>query len=558
MAAAEQHGERHRHADARRCFFRALALLSQDTPDSMAVRILKGLGRCASLSGEPTTAVAVLRAWASGAPWAARPAVRVEANLVLAALLALEGRHVESARARRAATRDLAALGRDRECVEAALAAASGLAYAGQVMFAREAAEAAVGAAARAGDPSLRAQARTVHGLILGMLGETSMAAGEIGEALALALRHQLTSAAAEAYRLLGSIQEYASRYRDEQAAFSSTLAYCRKHDQEHTAGICLGCLAYSYFRSGNWRRSDDMARRVIGDHTIARASRHVAESVRGLILVHRGETRTALRLLRTSRDGCREIGLLLMDFFNLLGLARVDELREDPASAAAHYRALIDFWGETDDRHDAVPGLTAAVSFFAAQRRHDDASAAAEALDRIASVTANPEATGAAHLGAAELVLLDGRADRAAKGFRRALAAYEQRDLALEPIHCRLRLGAALRLDHHDEEALEHLQVARQKARRLGARPLLARADALLAGAVRHPGARSPGTWSLLSSRQREVARDVARGLTNKEIAARLGVSVRTVDMHVAHVLARLDCRTRAQAAARIATDRL
>jgi DNA-binding NarL/FixJ family response regulator len=86
----------------------------------------------------------------------------------------------------------------------------------------------------------------------------------------------------------------------------------------------------------------------------------------------------------------------------------------------------------------------------------------------------------------------------------------------------------------------------------------LLARADALLAGAVRHPGARSPGTWSLLSSRQREVARDVARGLTNKEIAARLGVSVRTVDMHVAHVLARLDCRTRAQAAARIATDRL
>lgn len=40
---------------------------------------------------------------------------------------------------------------------------------------------------------------------------------------------------------------------------------------------------------------------------------------------------------------------------------------------------------------------------------------------------------------------------------------------------------------------------------------------------------------------------------MTNKEIAARLGLSVRTVDMHVAHVLRRLDCRTRAEAAAKI-----
>ncbi len=554
LAAAERHCARHRHAAAKGCFFRALALLPTDTPDSIAVRALQGLARCTSLAGEPVSAAAELRGWASAAPWSERPVVRAESSLVLAALLALEGRHVESARARRAAARDFAALGRDRECVEAALAAASGLAYAGQFMFAREAAETAVSAAGRVADPALRAQAQTLYGMILGMLGETSEAAAEIRAALALALRHRLTTAAAEAYRLLGTVQEYASHYPDEQSAFSSALAYCRKHDEEQTAGICLGCLAYSYFRSGNWRRSDDTARRVIGDRTIAPASRHVAQSVQGLLLAHRGETRPALRLLQQSLDGCREIGLLLMDFFNLLGLALVDELQARPESAATRYRALIDFWSGTDDRHDAIPGLTAAVSFFAAQGRRDDAAAAAEALDRIASLTANPESAGAAYFGAAELALLDGHPDQATAGFRRALAAYEQRELALEPIHCRLRLGAALRLGGCIDEALDHLQAARQRARRLGARPLLARADALLAPSAGRPRAQAPDGWSMLSSRQREVACEVARGLTNKEIATRLGVSVRTVDMHVAHVLARLNCRTRTEAATRLA----
>jgi DNA-binding NarL/FixJ family response regulator len=47
-------------------------------------------------------------------------------------------------------------------------------------------------------------------------------------------------------------------------------------------------------------------------------------------------------------------------------------------------------------------------------------------------------------------------------------------------------------------------------------------------------------------------VIRRVAEGRTNREIAAELYLSVRTVDMHVRHSLIALGCRSRLDAARR------
>jgi len=54
------------------------------------------------------------------------------------------------------------------------------------------------------------------------------------------------------------------------------------------------------------------------------------------------------------------------------------------------------------------------------------------------------------------------------------------------------------------------------------------------------------------LTERQTDVVRLLAEGLTNAEIAARLVLSVRTVDTHVAAILDKLDAKTRRDAAAR------
>jgi DNA-binding NarL/FixJ family response regulator len=51
------------------------------------------------------------------------------------------------------------------------------------------------------------------------------------------------------------------------------------------------------------------------------------------------------------------------------------------------------------------------------------------------------------------------------------------------------------------------------------------------------------------LTRREQQVLAELRRGRSNKEIAARLGVSVTTINKHVQKVLRKLDVRTRAQA---------
>jgi len=67
----------------------------------------------------------------------------------------------------------------------------------------------------------------------------------------------------------------------------------------------------------------------------------------------------------------------------------------------------------------------------------------------------------------------------------------------------------------------------------------------------VRHmAGTRERAAESELTSRELEVLRLVARGLTNYQIARELGLSVRTVEAHLTHVYTKLDVNSRTEAA--------
>ncbi|MGH8720905.1 MAG: response regulator transcription factor, partial [Burkholderiales bacterium] len=95
----------------------------------------------------------------------------------------------------------------------------------------------------------------------------------------------------------------------------------------------------------------------------------------------------------------------------------------------------------------------------------------------------------------------------------------------------------------------------AAREAERLGARLLFDEAaqqlralGEALAGALGPRGARRAERGGL-TARQLQVLGEISRGLTDKEIARSLRLSPRTVEMHVAHALSALDCRSRAEA---------
>jgi DNA-binding NarL/FixJ family response regulator len=62
----------------------------------------------------------------------------------------------------------------------------------------------------------------------------------------------------------------------------------------------------------------------------------------------------------------------------------------------------------------------------------------------------------------------------------------------------------------------------------------------------IRAAGGRLSNGMPALTAREREIAALIARGLTNRQIARQLFVSVRTVEAHVSRILDKLSVRSR------------
>ena len=92
-------------------------------------------------------------------------------------------------------------------------------------------------------------------------------------------------------------------------------------------------------------------------------------------------------------------------------------------------------------------------------------------------------------------------------------------------------------------ERASAMLEAAVRAATELGMQPLERRARDALASLKAGPGP--------LTSRELEIAALVAEGMTNKEVATRLRVSVRTAENHLLNVMNKLGLDNRAQVAA-------
>ena len=127
-------------------------------------------------------------------------------------------------------------------------------------------------------------------------------------------------------------------------------------------------------------------------------------------------------------------------------------------------------------------------------------------------------------------------------------LSSYQDRTFVLEA----LRAGASgyVLKGASKQELLAIVHAAMAGERRIQA----SLGTSLLQAEASESGATTGGSTQLLSDRELEVLRLMARGQTNAAIGHRLHLSVNTVKTHVQHLLRKLDAPDRAAAVARAA----
>jgi DNA-binding CsgD family transcriptional regulator/tetratricopeptide (TPR) repeat protein len=215
--------------------------------------------------------------------------------------------------------------------------------------------------------------------------------------------------------------------------------------------------------------------------------------------------------------------------------------------------------------------GLRAQAELAALARARRDGGAVADQLARARTLLttarhAAEEAMAVTPNAAGWLALAEAEHERA-RGVARpelwadAVAAWERLERPPLVAYCRWRQAEALvAAGAGRAQASGPLQQAHAVAARIGAKPIAEQLE-LLAQRARleltspdaGPPDRKQGLEELLdlTPREAEVLTLLARGYTNREIAATLVISVRTAGVHVSHILRKLGAPNRLEAAA-------
>jgi DNA-binding CsgD family transcriptional regulator len=228
----------------------------------------------------------------------------------------------------------------------------------------------------------------------------------------------------------------------------------------------------------------------------------------------------------------------------------KVSAWRGDPAAVVRHFELAgrcADLAEWTDpavrDRLDA-----ALAEAWVALGRSSEAIQISAWLREVGKRLGRPALTANADRIDALVQAQAGDLDAAAESARAAVAGHGSSPLRVELVRSLLAFGRIERRRKARKQSREALSQARELAAAMGHQPLLAEIEQEL---PRIAAARS-GTE--LTATEQRVAGLVASGATNRDAAAELFVSVRTVETHVASIYRKLGVRTRAELARKLA----
>ena len=324
----------------------------------------------------------------------------------------------------------------------------------------------------------------------------------------------------------IARLEEYADRRRDALATWRGTMARAAvsQHEGRFDDAIRLASEAREMAARGNHQAADFLYRILVHTCRMKTGQGSIDEVLHG-----RGGGPDVFPIfwaMVAAESGDREAAAPLFE----LALPAIAVLDGSHLQVVTGMAFALVAWSL--DRADVAPVIYASLEPFA---------------DELAVASSGQATSGGSvsrYLG--QMATLIGDWDRVEVDFARAMRRNLETGARAEVGETRLDWATALLrrgLARDRERANAMLEAAARGAAELGMEPLRRAALNALAALK---GARSP-----LTDRELEVAALVADGLSNKEIATRLRLSVRTAENHVLNVMNKLGLDNRAQVAA-------
>ena len=519
------------------------AALTPADDDGARDRRLVSAGHALFQAGEPGGARAMLESVAAGGN-----AARFEALCRLGTLLdeTVGGDSSFSAFEGALRTDDPALAARAHRCL------AQALAYVGDLEQALEHADAAVGAAEPLEDGESLLYALSMQALVRKIAGHAGWRES-LERALALERVCDLPDLDACPSAVEADTKRLAFELDSGRATYESMLARAAERGDVQTESWCRFGLASIEIASGHW---DDAARHAdelcdLAEQTgllrlpALRTTAHVA--------VLRGDVARAREALATAVAEAESTG----ELHNLRAALQTEGLLElslgEPGLAAVALRRarLI-----AESMAVGDPGLLLffldEVEALAGIGETEEAAAVLDAYERRAASSPSPWIAPLVQRARGVILAAGRELDGAQATLEAAVGAEESVPMPLERARARLALGRVLRRKQARREAHAILAGALAQFEGLGAALWADRAREEL-GRI---GGRAPSSDDLTPT-ERRIAALVADGMTNREVAASLFVTPKTVESALTRVYRKLGVRSRTELARHLAVMR-
>lgn len=272
--------------------------------------------------------------------------------------------------------------------------------------------------------------------------------------------------------------------------------------------------------------------------------------TILAMLAALRGDREATRDRLDAAADWVASQGLVRPATLGSWALACLDLVDDRPSDALDRLRMMAADVGGRGHLAIRVMAAPHVVEAAVRSRQPESATHALAVFDRWIGASDCAPRRALSHRSHA---LLADRVSDADEHFREAIRLHRRGETALELAKTELLYAARLRRRRKPTEARELLQDAVKIFHEYRAEPWAKHATAEMRAAGAPVALAPPGDLNQLTAQQREISRLVADGATNREIAARLYLSTRTVEHHLRNIFIKLGVRSRVELAARL-----